>query len=93
METDCRIWSTYLFEPKGDLEYLILDCLGYPEGGLPVKGGWKNPRKAWVLAQSYILWSRYWNSNAGHVANNINQITVGGNNDLRVISQGLAYGL
>ncbi len=48
---------------------------------------------AWNLPQLYILWSRYWNRSARQVANNIHQFTVGGNNDLGVISQCFTYGL
>lgn len=82
-----------LFAPNDELEDLIPEYLSFPEEGLPVKGGWMISRNTWVFAQLYILWSRYWNNFSRQVANHIHQITVGGNNDLGVISQCFTYGL
>ena len=37
----------YLFAPNGELEDLILDYLGFPADGTPIKGGGKFSRNAW----------------------------------------------
>ncbi len=37
----------FLFAPNGELEDLILDSLGFPADGTPIKGGWKFSRNAW----------------------------------------------
>jgi len=37
----------YLFAPNGELEGLILDYLGFPADGTPIKGGGKFSRNAW----------------------------------------------
>ena len=37
----------YLFSPNGELEDLILDYLGFPADGTPIKGGGKFSRNAW----------------------------------------------
>ena len=37
----------FLFAPNGELEDLILDYLGFPADGMPIKGGGKFSRNAW----------------------------------------------
>lgn len=37
----------YLFAPNGELEDLILDYLGFPADGTPIKGGGNFSRNAW----------------------------------------------
>lgn len=37
----------FLFAPNGELEDLILDYLGFPADGTPIKGGGKFSRNAW----------------------------------------------
>lgn len=37
----------YLFAPNGELEDLILDYLGFPADGTPIKGGASFSRNAW----------------------------------------------
>jgi hypothetical protein len=37
----------FLFAPNGELEDLILDYLGFPADGTPIKGGGKFTRNAW----------------------------------------------
>ena len=37
----------YLFAPDGELENLILDYLGFPADGTPIKGGGEFSRNAW----------------------------------------------
>ena len=37
----------YLFAPSGELEDSILDYLGYPAEGTPIKGGGEFSRNAW----------------------------------------------
>jgi len=37
----------FLFAPNGELEDLILDYLGFPADGAPIKGGGKFSRNAW----------------------------------------------
>lgn len=37
----------FLFAPSGELESLILDYLGFPADGAPIKGGGKFTRNAW----------------------------------------------
>ena len=36
-----------LFAPNGELDDLILDYLGFPANGTPIKGGGKFSRNAW----------------------------------------------
>ena len=37
----------FLFAPNGELEGLILDYLGFPADGTPIKGGGKFSGNAW----------------------------------------------
>ena len=37
----------FLFAPNGELEDLILDYLGFPAAGTPIRGGGKFSRNAW----------------------------------------------
>ena len=37
----------FLFAPNGELEDLILDCLGFPADGTAIKGGGNFSRDAW----------------------------------------------
>ena len=44
-----------LFSPNGELEDLILDGLGFPEDGIPVKSGGEFSRSAWDWEYHKIL--------------------------------------
>ncbi len=45
----------FLFAPDGELEDLILDYLGFPAEGTPIKGGGKFSRNAWDWEYSEML--------------------------------------
>ena len=45
----------FLFAPDGELEDLILDYLGFPEDGTPIKGGGNFARNAWDWEYQEIL--------------------------------------
>ena len=53
----------FLFAPNGELEDLILDYLGFPADGTPIKGGGNFSRNAWDWEYHEMLGG--WHSSDG----------------------------